>query len=139
MTVKEYLNQVYYTRIRIDRLQNRRDNLRDRMAGVSSPSLGDRVQTSPEDKMSRIMAQLDDVDRKIIQQIMKEQSLIDKIGKQIDDVAQPQYRAILALRYLNCLPWPTIAERMGYSERRVYQLHGEALAEFAVKHFSEFQ
>ncbi len=138
MTVKEYLSQVYYTRQNIDRLCERRDRLRSDMMGLSSPSLGDRVQTSPDDGMSRDMAKLDAVERSLIKQILKEQSLIDKIGKKIDRLTNPRHRAVLALRYLNCLPWPDIAERLDYTERRVYQLHGEALAEFK-KHFSEFQ
>lgn len=135
MTAKEYLSQIYYARLKLQRLQERRDEIRDRMQGISSPSLGQRVQTSPEDKMSKLMARLDNIDRKIAGQIDREQMLIEKISVQVETVEPLQYRELLALRYINCLPWAVIAERMGYTERRLFQLHGTALAIFARKHF----
>lgn len=135
MTVKEYLSQIYYAKLKLQRLQERREILYERMKGISSPGMGERVQTSPEDKMPKIMAKLDGIDRKIAGQIEREQMLIEKISVQVEAVEPLQYRELLALRYINCLPWAVIAERMGYTERRIYQLHGTALAIFARKHF----
>lgn len=130
MTAKEYLSQIYYARLKLQRLQERRNDIRNRMQGISSPSLGQRVQTSPEDKMAKIMAVLDGVDRKIVGQIDKEQRLIETIQSQIDGIESPKHRELLSLRYAHCLKWEQIADRMGYTERRVFQVHSEALAEF---------
>jgi tetrahydromethanopterin S-methyltransferase subunit G len=130
MTAKEYLSQIYYARLKLQRLQERRDEIRDRMQGISSPSPGQRVQTSPEDKMSKLMARLDNIDRKIAGQIDREQRLIETIQSQIDGIESPKHRELLSLRYVHCLKWEHIADRMGYTERRVFQVYGEALAEF---------
>lgn len=130
MTVKEYLSQIYYTRLKIERLQDRRGNIRERMIGLSSPGLGDRVQTSPEDKMARLMTKLDGLDRKIAQQIEKEQRLVDKIQGQIDQLPR-QYREPLSLYYVSGLSWKQVADRLNYSEVRVYQIRKEAVAAFA--------
>lgn len=138
MTVKEYLNQIYYARLKLQRLEDRREDIRARMTGISSPGLGDRVQTSPGDKMPKLMARLDDIERKIAVQIEKEESLIEKISVQIESVEPLQYREVLAMRYINCLPWDNIARRMGYSKRRLYQLHGNALTVFGQKHCTQF-
>lgn len=130
MTVKEYLSQIYYTRLKIDRLQDRRDNIRERMLGLSSPGMGDRVQTSPEDKMARLMTKLDGIDRKIAQQIEKEQKLVEQIQSQIDQLPR-QYREPLSLYYVSGLKWEEVADRMKYTEPRIYQLRKEAIAAFA--------
>lgn len=50
----------------------------------------------------------------------------------IDRIEGESYRAILELRYVECLPWAMVVEAlkdMGlwYSASRVYQLHGKAL------------
>ena len=39
------------------------------------------------------------------------------------------YRELLEYRYLCYLPWPRVAERMGYEERYIYKLHNKALEE----------
>lgn len=36
------------------------------------------------------------------------------------------HRSIMSKRYVLMLPWAEIADKMGYSERRCYQLHQEA-------------
>lgn len=131
MTTKEYLSQIYYARLKLQRLEDRREYIRAKMTGVSSPGLGDRVQTSPEDKMPRLMARLDDIERKIAVQIEREQNLIEKISAQVETVEPLQYREVLALRYINCLSWQEIAARMHYSERWLFKLHGAALLAFA--------
>lgn len=130
MTVKEYLSQIYYIRLKIERLQDRRDNIRERMIGLSSPGLSDRVQTSPEDKMARLMTKLDGLDRKIAQQIEKEQRLVEQIQSQIDQLPAPKQRELLSLYYVSGLKWEEVADRMKYTEPRIYQLRKEALAAF---------
>ena len=37
---------------------------------------------------------------------------------------------LLALRYVDGFQWMEIAEKMGYCERQIYRMHGEALNQF---------
>lgn len=50
----------------------------------------------------------------------------------VSKIESNAYRAILELRYIECLPWNMVIEQlksvgMWYSATRVYQLHGKAL------------
>jgi DNA-directed RNA polymerase specialized sigma subunit len=47
-------------------------------------------------------------------------------------VDNPELRALLELRYACFKPWSEIAEKLGYSERRVYELHGVALKKIVI-------
>lgn len=46
----------------------------------------------------------------------------------IDRLEDPRHRQVLRLRFFVGMAWPRTAAAMGYSERRAFQLHGEALA-----------
>lgn len=137
MTAMEYLSQVRYLKYEIDQLMVRRQNLEDRMTGLSSMSYGPRVQTSTEDKMARLSAKLDGIDRKIVARIEKEQRLIETIQTQIDNMPDAKYRELLSLRFLCCLKWETVADRMGYTERNIHKVKRKAYAAFA-EQYKEF-
>lgn len=47
----------------------------------------------------------------------------------VDRLEDPRYQQVLRLRFFEGMAWPRAAAAMGYSERRAFQLHGEALAE----------
>ena len=59
MTAKEYLRQISQAREWIKSLQTTQEQLRLDMLMISSPSLDERVQTSPRDRMPEMMAKLD--------------------------------------------------------------------------------
>ena len=102
------------------------------MRMISSPSLEERVQTSPRDRMPELAGRLDQTDTQLILEIDREQKLIIRVSQQIEGLkASENERQILHMRYILCLPWVTIIDAMSYTERRVYQLHGTALQAFA--------
>lgn len=55
---------------------------------------------------------------------------VRELIKLIDD---PMQRLILQKRYLNYQKWEVIAANLGYSWRRVHQLHGEGLKNILCK------
>lgn len=48
-------------------------------------------------------------------------------------IQKEQYCTILFFRYLCGDSWDTICQKMNYSTRRIFQLHTEAIAEFAAQ------
>lgn len=131
MTAKEYLRQVYTAKRRIKRLNEIHSEIINSMHMISSPSMGERVQTSPRDRMPELMARLDNNDAKLILEIEREQKLIILISQQVEALkASENEKQVLHMRYILCMSWDKIVAAMPYTERRVYQIHGLALQAF---------
>ena len=50
-----------------------------------------------------------------------------KVVNAVNTVEDPDEHAVLSLRYVNCKRWEDIADQLGYSEIRMYQIHDKAL------------
>lgn len=143
MTAKQYLQQIRTLKRNIERQMDSIDETFVTMQMISSPSLEERVQTSPRDRMPELAAKLDSEEAKLKIEIERETDLIIRISQQIAGLrASDNEKDVLHLRYIMCKPWAEIIDMMGYTDRRVYQLHGTALQAFGrqyLKDFSEFQ
>lgn len=79
-----------------------------------------------EDKLVKLADKSSDIDRKIIE-------LMDfkiKMGEHISEMEDERHRVILRERYINGLSFCEISKIIGYSERHLHRIHGEALVEF---------
>jgi len=134
MTAKEYLQQIYMIDQHIGRLQRRRDALRGSMYSVGSPAGHmnvDKVQTSLSgDKMVKLIAQVDALERDIVEEVTQLRRKQDYISRQIEDMHDDRYRTILHERYVLRRKWDEIAEIMHMDVRWIYRLHGQALQAF---------
>ena len=144
MTAKEYLNQAYQIDRQIQVIRGKIDKMRD-IATYKSPQFEDTGSHSAENNSA---------ENKILKFVEYESkqeelinNLIDKrneIEHAISRLADSVQREILERRYLLYQPWEShydtvsgqyvkgIAESMGYSKRRIFQLHGEALKNIAL-------
>ena len=59
------------------------------------------------------------------QMVVRSHIRIEDALDRMDDITS---RMLLRYRYIEGLPWLTIADKMHYSEQRIYQLHRIALA-----------
>lgn len=82
---------------------------------------------SGQSDLSGYAAQLDSLERKLLQE--KNQLFIGytKILDRINSLSSENERDVLFYRYIKGLAWWEIAEKMGYSERWVLKIHGKAL------------
>ena len=144
MTAKEYLNQAYQIDRQIHVIRDKIDKMRD-IATYKSPNFEDTGShtsnnNATEDKILKLVEYEKQNERLI-------NKLIDKrneIERSISRLADPVQREILERRYLLYEPWERhydsvsgryvkgIVESMGYSRRRTFQLHGEALKNIAL-------
>ncbi len=128
MTAKEYLRQAYIIdrKIKLDteRLSEMRSTLYGR--GLSCESDGSqhvRRGNGFESALLRVMEQEERLDTEI-DQLTAKRAEIEKAIAAVPDEVQ---REVLTRRYLLYQDWSVIAEKMNYSERQVYRLHGKAL------------
>lgn len=87
----------------------------------------DKVQSSPEDPMSRIFAIADSLEREIQELVREKQELILKEQARILRLSDEAQQTVLLLFYIGKLPMKEVARRMDYSERRAYQIRGAGL------------
>ena len=127
MTVKEFLRSVREQDRLLRAYEQELENLRRRAYNISSPRLGDKIQ-------SNHLATLDEIVDKLDSQIEKVNAawdaLIDKRDQAktlIDKVDDESARCVLYRYYILGKTWEQIAVEMNYTIRWIYKLHGKAL------------
>lgn len=127
MAVKEFLRSVREQDSLLRAYEQELEDLRRRAYNISSPKLGDKIQ-------SNHLATLDEIVDKLDSQIEKVNAawdeLIDKRDNAkalIDKVEDKSARCVLYRYYILIQAWEQIAVEMNYTIRWVYKLHGKAL------------
>ncbi|WP_051221210.1 DUF1492 domain-containing protein [Eremococcus coleocola] len=129
MEVKEYLQQLFWMEDEVKDLINERILLNSNTLRVSK--LKDvNVQSSQVRTVEDTYLSLIDFSIKIQQKSDELLNLKIQISSQIDEMHTPEYRRVLRYRYLMGFSWKKVAEMMGYDERHIYRIHGNALQEF---------
>lgn len=105
------------------------ETLRESLLPQSVDYTGVTVQHSPSDHYAEIMAQIDEVEKKIKDQTIEAIKTLAEITDTISKVSDFTYQALLINYYVNGMTWEETAEVMGYELRWIYELHNRALEE----------
>lgn len=131
MTAKEYLQKIRSERLEVEQLQDTIEELRCSLlpSGIRYDAV--KVQTSPDDPMAKVFGKVDKLERKIREGL---EEMVEKMNVAYDNInrlEKSEYRQVLTLYYLNKdrPTWSAVADRMEYSEQRIYQLHNDAISE----------
>lgn len=132
--ILKFLKQIRTKRRELGILENTMQELRFMLMPSGIRYDLDKVQTSPEDRLSQSVADLVAVERRQKRQIERLMSDIAKAENLIETMPTPEYRELIRLRYvsggLKLMTWEQVAEQMGYSSDHVRgKLHGKAIAE----------
>lgn len=129
MDRKKYLKKGYRIKIEIDSKKAVLEEMRSTLDGLQAVKLTEKLQggqlPSDESIANRIA--------KVVEEEEKLAVLYDfvaSLSTEIDKVEDTLERAILRYRYITCLTWEQIAERMGYSMAQVYRIHNRAFKNF---------
>lgn len=127
MTVKEFLRSVREQDSLLRAYEQELEDLRRRAYNISSPKLGDKIQ-------SNHLATLDEIVDKLDSQIEKVNAAWDELIDRrdmakalINMVEDESIRCVLYRYYILIQTWEQIAVEMNYTIRWVYKLHGKAL------------
>lgn len=126
---KEYLLKYRGHVRRINRIEAELSELRTMKLSISVNNDG-MPHGSGRSDMSGYAAELDELERNLIQEKYRRMVVHKEISAQIRCLDSETERDILFYRYIKGLNWWEIAEQMGYSERHITRLHGKALAHF---------
>ena len=134
MTVSEayaYLNSIRKIENEIVKLQLQHDELQSCLLPRAITYDGDKVQTTPEDKMSEIAGQVLDMEKEIAQLKRRKAKLIIEINAAIAKLDSDVEQMILLGFYVGRLPAVRVAELVHYSIRGVYKVKRRAVVHLA--------
>lgn len=130
MTSKEFLRQSYRLNEIINSSLAELSALRDLALNISA-------QTFDRDKLSGAGYVTSKVEEIVTKICLYEGIVNDEIDRFVDlkqdircaiaDVKDQDQQCLLRLRYLECLSWPEIQEKMGLSKPWVHNIHAKAL------------
>lgn len=131
MTAKQYLAQLNRLDARIEsncEILERLKSLAEKTTTVyTEAKSGTSIR---KDRTADIVCKIIDLQEKINKDIDDLIDLKTKILCNLEFVANDEYRILLTLRYFNNHTWEVISEKMGYTLRWTYTIHGRALQDF---------
>ena len=138
---KEYLRSYRYHVRRIHRINAEIAELREMKLHPSmKPDDGMPHGSGGQEDLSGYAAELDEMIRELQRERYLRIKTYQAIARQIKHMKSRNESDVLFYRYISGLGWWEIAEKMGFSERWIYKLHGKALAHFEIpKEFIEVQ
>lgn len=118
----EFLNSARVLHWQWLRLKARHDELESCLLPAAIRYDKDKIMTSPEDPMSKIVAEINELELEMARVQRKKFIQIEKISQVINELPAEDERTALTMRYINRASVKTIADAMGYSCPRIYQL-----------------
>ncbi len=104
------------------RLKAKHDELESCLLPAAIRYDKDKVQTSPEDPMGKILSEVLELEKEMKKVQLNKSKQIEKIDKEISKLVSDEQRTALTMRYINRVPVSDIAEAMGYAEPTIYKL-----------------
>ena len=138
---KEYLRSYRQHVRRIHRINAEIAELRAmKMYPALKPDDGMPHGSGGQGDLSGYAAELDEMIQELIHERYLRIKTYQAIARQIKHMKSRNESDVLFYRYISGLGWWEIAEKMGFSERQIFRIHGKALAHFEIpKDVSECQ
>lgn len=137
MTAKEYLMKIAIYRAQLTRVERHIEELyasADGLRGIAYD--GDKVQSSPTNALEQTFVRIDAQRAKWERLRAKYDEAVRIRIERISALEDPRHVELLSLRYVDLDPsgrmqsFEKIADKMGYSLKHIWRLHGEALEAF---------
>ena len=126
---KEYLRGYRSHVRRINRIESELAELRAMRASMSVNNDG-MPHGSGQGDLSSYAAELDRLERELIEERYDRIVTYKDIARRIKSLKSENEKDVLFYRYITGLDWWEIAEKMSFSERQIYRIHGKALVHF---------
>lgn len=143
MTVKIFLQKVRRQNEVIRMYERELKDLRIRAVNISSPTLGERVQSNHHASLDEIVEKIESQADKVNKAWQSYMEVRDQATSHINSEPDEYRRCVLYRYYILCQPWEQIAVEMHFSLRWVMRLHGLALKdlekEFTKIHVSSIE
>ena len=134
----EFLNSARVLHWQWLRLKAKHDELESCLLPAAIRYDKDKVQTSPDDQMSKIIAEINALEIKMATVQRRKSQQIERIDKAINALASDEERTALTMRYINRIPVSDIALAMGYAEPTIYKFMNQG-GEHILKEYKKYK
>ena len=117
----EFLNSARVLHWRWLRLKAKHDELESCLLPAGIRYDKDKVQTSPEDTISKIVAEISELEKKMNEVQVAKRERIEEIDRALHELPSEEARTALTMRFINRIPVTEIASQMGYAEPTIYK------------------
>ncbi len=111
----------------ISRINDRINSLRYSLLASGIRYDKDSVQTSPTDRMSEVMAEIDELERKRDSMVCTRIDAVGKIEHMIDKLDDDEQKTVLSKQYIAGEPIENLTVTMYCSRRKLYMIRRKAL------------
>jgi DNA-directed RNA polymerase specialized sigma24 family protein len=125
---KRYLKRYRKNRACIYRLEAKLSNLEDRLTAIRTPNLTGMPRGGTPVAKEDLISDKIDLEERIKRLKVKSRDLKRAVWSEIDKLEDPRYCDVLEAYFIDCLSFEEIADELGYTERHVYTLYGEAIS-----------
>ena len=126
MDAKEYLGQYQLAEAEIEACYEQIAALRDEATRMSA-ELSDMPGGGECRDLDDIVAEMVDLRAELIERIRRANKLRKEVCDLIYSLEDERLVRLLHLRYVDCLKWEAVADKLGYEQRYVHKLHSKAL------------
>ena len=130
---KAWLERGWNIERRIRAKEAQLDRMRDRLSSLKLSQPSGMPRGARRGDWTRAVDAVEDQEQEIWQDIEALCATRREIRAAIQEVPSPRHRELLEYRYLCCMPWPKVAENMGYDERNTYRIHRKALEKLTIE------
>lgn len=116
-----YLNSARVLFFQVLRLKAKHDELESCLLPAAIRYDRDKVQTSPDDSMSKTVAEVMELEDRMKELQYLRAERIKDIDRAINSLSSDEERTVLSMRFINRVPVSDIAESMGYAEPTIYK------------------
>ena len=129
-----YLSQVQYIDEMISEKQDIIESMRSSVTGTSASTEGERVQTSPKDRLGETCVKIVDLCTQMQDDIDRLLEMKGEVIQTIDQyVTDLKARKLLYLRYIKYMSIETVAHEMRMSSATAYKMHKAAVTSISQK------
>lgn len=124
---KRFLRRYKKNLLNIARLKNKVAILDERAKNIRSPKLSDMPRGGTPVTTADLIAEKDEIERRISRLEAKSKTLRREILDKIDEVEDYRYAEVLEAYFIDLKDFETIAEDMCYNLRHIMRLYSEAV------------
>lgn len=127
MDIRDFITDIKEHRDNVKMLEERILRLRSAME-ITVKQLSDmpHAKSAIKDKLAEDIAKLDELERKLVDETICLEENIQLAELEIETLPEKE-KKIVRLRYVDCLHWKDVAEKVNYCESHCYRLHTDAL------------
>lgn len=133
MTGHEYMMQVRRIELRIRRITLQIEELESSLLPQGIRYDKDKVQTSPEDTLSKIAGRISDLEKQRTQLVRERRLLLLEIQDALDQLTSEQEQIVLEAYYLSRMSMMEISEMINYSIAQTYRFRARGLRNLRIK------